>query len=210
MKPRFFTGLQNGDGDGSIQFIPGNVKSPIVTPAQYEKPLPKFSKGIPNRGWAGRDDGWGLYSPEMAVRGEGFRGLPLSYRHPRLEALGIRDHKLAVADLMLQALHEGDFTYFAGLAEALKKFEDLDGDATPKPKLEDVVAAIRSAALAADGIPTQRAVFDAWSPTRGNLTKAQFLARDAGLWKKFRDDKLAPIGFQWLPAGKVGRPKKLP
>lgn len=207
MKTRVFT----GDGGGSIEFIPGHPESPLVTPAPYEKPWPNFSKSIPKRFWAGTADNWGLYSREMAVRDEGFRGLPVDHRHPRLEAAGIRDHKEGVAAQLLAALHEGDYTYFDGLADTLRKFEKLEGNPTPEARLQDVTAAIRAAAIECDGVPTQKAVFDCWVPGRGpNYSIEDAKGRDAVLWKKFKTDKLVPLGFQWLPAGTKGRPRKSP
>jgi hypothetical protein len=197
---RFFT----GDGEGYIEFIVGNPHSPLVTPARYEKPLPKK---LSKKGWAGVDDGWGMFSAEMAVRGD---PRVVNHRHPRLEALGIRDHKEAVATRMLQALHEGDATYFDGLANTLRKFEEMKGDPTPPQRLQDVVLAIRRAAIACDGVPTQRDVFDYWAPGRGSRTKEAAEASAAGLWKKFREDKLVPLGFQWLPTQNPGRPKNSP
>lgn len=191
MKPRFFS----GEGGGSIEFIPGNTDSPLVKPAPYEKPWPKEGKKIPKRGWAGRADNWGLYSLEMNLRAGEFRG---------------RELDKVVADRMLQALYEGDSTYFDGLAETLKKFEKLEGNPTAEPRLQDVTAAIRAAAIAADGVPAQRDVFDCWAPGRGNLTLDQMQARDKGLWKKFRENQLVPIGFEWLPARGKGKPRKSP
>lgn len=198
MKPRFYTG-EDGHGDGSISFCPGNPNSPIVNPAPRERPLPDFSKGIPKKFSIGPVDNWGEYRQEMGVRDEGTRGLAIDYQHPHHKALGIRDHKEAVAKRMLEALHDGDSGYFEGLAKMLRKFKSVNGNPKPEPGDQDqeVLDAIRIAAQEADAPPFQHEVLTALG------------------WRGYKLDKLLehyliPLGFGWLPRRKGGRPKKLP
>jgi hypothetical protein len=199
VKPRFYTG-EEGRGNGSILFIPGNPYSPFVAPAPREKVLPDFSKKIPEKWSSGPIDNWGDYRSEMSTRDEGARGLPLDHRHPLAGKHGIEDHKEYTARKLMERLHQGDAAYFEGLAKTLRKFKTLNGNPWPELKDQDqeVVDAIRIAAQEADEPPYQHAVLEklAW----------------AGDYKldKLLTNYLTPLGFGWLPSRKEGRPKKLP
>lgn len=192
-----------GDGGGEITFQAGNSR-PVVTPG----PVPRHDDdpgGIPNSVQAGRigdqlQSHWEKYGQELFTRDEGDRGLPIDFKPPHHKDLGLRDHKDATADRMMQALHKGDFAYFEGLAKALQAYEKPGGKIRQRghggisAAREQGVEAIREAARIACGVPTVDAINNCYR--QASCTN-----------KDFRNQVLIPLGFGWILNIGRGKPK---